>query len=49
MIRAISAAETRPMRSLLLRPGQPPENLVYPGDDHPDAFHGGAFEGERLV
>ena len=49
MIRAISAAETRPMRSLLLRPGQPPENLVYPGDDHPDVFHGGAFEGERLV
>ncbi|MCH7639768.1 MAG: GNAT family N-acetyltransferase [Bacteroidetes bacterium] len=37
------------MRALLLRPGQPPDNLVYPGDDHPDAFHGGAFEGERLV
>ena len=49
MIRAISAAETRPMRALLLRPGQPPENLVYPGDDHPDAFHGGAFDGDRLV
>ncbi len=49
MIRAISAAETRPMRSLLLRPGQPPENLVYPGDEHPDAFHPGAFDGERLV
>ena len=49
MIRPISAADTRPLRSLLLRPGQPPENLVYPGDDHPDAFHGGAFDGERLV
>ena len=49
MICPISAAETRPLRSLLLRPGQPPENLVYPGDEHPDAFHAGAFEDERLV
>lgn len=49
MIRPISAAETRPLRAQILRPGQPPENLVYPGDDHPDVFHGGAFEDDRLV
>src|SRR5690606_13479424 len=49
MIRPISAAETRPLRSLVLRPGAPPETLVYPGDDHPEALHLGAFEGDRLV
>ncbi|MDX1419627.1 MAG: GNAT family N-acetyltransferase [Rubricoccaceae bacterium] len=49
MVRPITAAETRPLRSSILRPGQPPGALVYPGDDHPQALHAGAFEGARLV
>ena len=48
-IRAISAAETRPIRHQVLRPHQPPESLVYPGDDTPDSLHAGAFLGGRLV
>lgn len=48
-IRPISAAETRPLRADILRPGQPPESLVYPGDDAPDSFHAGAFLGGVLV
>lgn len=48
-IRAISAAGTRPLRSAILRPGQPPDMLVYPGDDAPDTLHLGAFEGDELV
>ncbi len=39
----------RELRHLLLRPHQPPEELVYPGDDAPDTLHLGAFEGDRLV
>jgi GNAT superfamily N-acetyltransferase len=54
MIRPISAAETRPLRAAVLRPGTPSERLTYPGDDHADALHVGAFDlgtdgGERLV
>ncbi len=49
MIRPITAAETRPLRAQILRPGQAPENLVYPGDDDPDVLHAGAFHEGRLV
>ena len=49
MVRPVTAAETRPLRAAVLRPGTPPERLVYPGDDHPEALHAGAFEGGRLV
>lgn len=48
-VRPISAAATRPLRSEILRPGQPPERLVYPGDDAPGSFHAGAFVGGTLV
>jgi GNAT superfamily N-acetyltransferase len=48
-IRAISAAATRPLRHLLLRPHEPPEQLVYHGDDAPDSFHAGAFANGELV
>jgi GNAT superfamily N-acetyltransferase len=48
-IRAISAAETRPLRHQVLRPHQPPETLVYPGDDAPDSLHVGAFLDGALV
>jgi GNAT superfamily N-acetyltransferase len=43
VIRRISAAETRPLRQVILRPHQRVEELVYPGDDSPDAAHFGAF------
>lgn len=48
-VRPISAAETRPLRSEILRPGQPPANLAYPGDDVPGSFHAGAFVDGTLV
>jgi GNAT superfamily N-acetyltransferase len=49
MIRPITAADTRPLRAKVLRPGHAPETLVYPGDDHPDGLHAGAFHEGRLV
>jgi len=49
VIRPISAAQARPLRQLVLRPGLPPETTIYPGDDEPDSFHAGAFAGDTLV
>jgi predicted GNAT family N-acyltransferase len=48
-VRPIAAADTRPLRHRVLRPSQPLEATVYPGDDDPDTLHLGAFEGDRLV
>lgn len=48
-IRRISAIETRPLRHAILRPHQPAERLIYPGDDTPESFHAGAFLNGRLV
>lgn len=48
-LRPISAAETRPLRQRVLRPHQPSEALVYPGDDALDTLHVGAYvEGELI-
>lgn len=41
-IERVAAADVRPLRGAVLRPGVPPETLVYDGDDTPDAFHVGA-------
>lgn len=46
-VRPVAAAETRPLRSEVLRPGQPPADLVYPGDDV--GFHAGAYVDGGLV
>jgi len=35
----INSAETRHLRRVVLRPNQPPDACVYPGDDAPDSFH----------
>jgi ribosomal protein S18 acetylase RimI-like enzyme len=43
------AAEVRPLRARLLRPGQAPEELVYEGDALPGALHLLARTGERAV
>jgi GNAT superfamily N-acetyltransferase len=36
---AVPAERVRPLRAELLRPGQAPERLRYPGDDAPDSLH----------
>ena len=48
-VRPITAAETRPLRHAVLRPGQSFEQTVYSRDDHPETLHLGAFDGDRLV
>ena len=49
LVRAISAAETRPLRRSVLRPHQTEDALVYLGDDEPTSGHFGAFLDDRLV
>lgn len=48
-IRAITAAETRPLRQQVLRPQQRVEELVFGCDAHPEALHLGAFHRGQLV
>ena len=48
-VRTITAAETRPLRHAVLRPGQSFEQTVYSRDDHPETVHLGAFDRDRLV
>jgi GNAT superfamily N-acetyltransferase len=49
VIRQISAAETRPLRQVILRPHQRVEELVYPGDDSAEAAHYGALLDGELI
>lgn len=48
-VRPISAAETRPLRQRVLRPHQRAEELIFGGDDHPEALHAGAFYRGELI
>jgi GNAT superfamily N-acetyltransferase len=48
-VRPVAAVDTRALRLEVLRPGQPPEVAVYPGDDDPTTRHFGAFVAGRLV
>lgn len=48
-VRAIPAAEARPLRRDILRPGEPPEAVVFPQDDDPLTLHAGAWVDGRLV
>jgi len=48
-VHPIGAAATRALRGAILRPGQPPEQLIYAGDDAPDTLHAGAFHEGALV
>jgi GNAT superfamily N-acetyltransferase len=48
-VRPVAAADTRPLRLQVLRPDQPPESAVYPGDDDPSTRHFGGFVDGRLV
>jgi len=48
-VQAVEAHQVRPMRRALLRPHQQVEELVYPGDDHPEALHVGGFRHGKMV
>ena len=48
-VREIRAEQTHGLRGRVLRPGQPPEQLVYPNDASPDSWHVGAFVDAVLV
>lgn len=48
-VRRIRAEEARPLRLRVLRPGQPPESVVYPADALPDTVHFGAYQDGNLV
>lgn len=48
-IRPITADETHELRHEVLRPHQPINELVYPGDNAPESLHAGAFHDGALV
>ncbi len=48
-IRSAEASETRELRRRVLRPHQTPDELVVPGEDHPEAGWYAAFRGEDVV
>jgi len=48
-IRAITAAQARPLRHAILRPHQTVQDQVYPADDAPDTLHAGAFRADELI
>jgi ribosomal protein S18 acetylase RimI-like enzyme len=45
----VHAAMVRPLRGEVLRPGQPPEQLIYPGDEDPSTLHLAAFNAGHVV
>jgi GNAT superfamily N-acetyltransferase len=46
---AVTAEQVRPLRGLVLRPGQPVERLRYPGDEAPDTLHLAATREGRIL
>lgn len=48
-IKEIGAQDVLPLRSLILRPGRPFEECIWPGDERPDSFHLGAFVDGELA
>lgn len=48
-VRRITAVQTHPLRSLVLRPGQPLSACRWEGDDDPDSLHLGSFVDDELV
>jgi GNAT superfamily N-acetyltransferase len=47
--RWVDVAVVRPLRRAILRPDEPPEHSIYPGDDAAEARHLGVYEDGRLV
>jgi ribosomal protein S18 acetylase RimI-like enzyme len=48
-VRRIGAAEVRPLRHVVLRPGRLFEETAFPGDDEAASAHFGAFRGAELL
>jgi GNAT superfamily N-acetyltransferase len=48
-VRTIHPVDTHPLRRLVLRNNDPLAEVVWPGDDHPEGFHLGAFIGTRCI
>ncbi len=42
-VRQVRAAETHTLRGQIMRPGEPRDKLIYPGDDASDTLHVGAY------
>jgi predicted GNAT family N-acyltransferase len=49
MIRPVKASETRSLRHNVLRPNQPVDFCMYPGDEDEDTFHLGFFLEDDLI
>lgn len=48
-VRPVPSEATHVLRMTVLRPSQPPSEVVYPGDDDPRTVHFGAFLDGELV
>jgi GNAT superfamily N-acetyltransferase len=46
---AVGADVVRPLRQEILRPGHTDEELVFPGDEHPDTLHAAVSIEDRVV
>ena len=49
LVQRVPAIQTRPLRHLVLRPGQPVETLVFPGDELPSTAHFVAMDRDGVV
>lgn len=49
VVRPITPVQVRLLRHAVLRSFEPPERIIYHGDDAPDTLHAGAFQGDELV
>jgi ribosomal protein S18 acetylase RimI-like enzyme len=49
VLRAVNAADTRPLRQRVLRPNEKVDALVWPHDDAPETLHAGAFLSGAMV
>ena len=45
IVEEVPAASTRPLRHAVLRPNQPMDACIYPGDDDPKSTHFAAYQG----
>ncbi len=49
VVKAIPAPATQPLRHLILRPNQPVDECIYPGDEDSGTAHFGAFLEGKLI
>lgn len=49
MVHLVDVEAVRPLRGLVLRPGQAAEASIYPGDDDPRAAHAAVVDGTRTL